>query len=148
MRKIKFRGKTKINFPDNEDNIIIPKGTWIKGGIVFDTDRVWIDTIYYGQIIVENKTVGQYTGLKDKNGKEIYEGDIIRQVSYKFSNDEYGHKGFYENISKVLYKGRAFQYEWMKTNKIEMPKYFKESFIEVIGNIYDNPDLLKEKEQC
>ena len=84
----------------------------------------------------------QYTGLHDKNGKEIYEGDIVKQVSYKYSNDEYGHKGFYENISKVLYKGRAFQYEWIKTNEIEMPKDFKENFIEVIGNIYDNPELL------
>lgn len=95
----------------------------------------------------EELVIMQYTGLKDKNGKEIYEGDIVRQVSYKYSNDEYGHKGFYENISKVLYKGRAFQYEWIKTNEIEMPKDFKESFIEVIGNIYDNPELLEKGEE-
>lgn len=92
---------------------------------------------------VDPDTIGQFTGLRDKNGKEIYEGDIVKQVSYKYSNDEYGHKGFYENISEVLYKGRAFQYEWIKTNEIEMPKDFKENFIEVIGNIYDNPELLR-----
>lgn len=89
-------------------------------------------------------TVGQYTGLKDKNEKEIYEGDIVKEVFYKYSNDENRHKGFYENISKVVYKGRAFKYEWIKTNEIKMPEDFKESFIEVIGNIYDNPELLKE----
>lgn len=69
MRKIKFRGKTIADFGDGT----IPKGTWIYGGIVFDDDRVWINTPYYGQIIVDKETVGQFVGTCDKNGNEIYE---------------------------------------------------------------------------
>lgn len=142
MRDIKFRAW------DNENEYMI---TSLQGVYTALRNRMNItkqDDGYYnnGDLLKPNKgkyTLMQYTGLHDKNGKEIYEGDIVRQVSYKYSNDEYGHKGFYENISKVLYKGRAFQYEWIRTNGIEMPKDFKESFIEVIGNIYDNPGLLE-----
>lgn len=136
-REIKFRGKSIMN------NTC---GDWLySSGIKYGDD---VELMYCDEDTseewnyIDKETLGQYTGLDDKNGKEIFEGDIVKQVSYKYSNDEYGHKGFYENISKVLYKGRAFQYEWIKTNEIEMPKDFKENFIEVIGNIYDNPELL------
>lgn len=137
MRDIKFR----IWDTENKEMLKVQEldfePTFYGGRIAIRPDQ------YNDYFDTEDMILMQYTGLKDKNGKEIYEGDIVRQVSYKYSNDEYGHKGFYENISKVLYKGRAFQYEWIRTNGIEMPKDFKESFIEVIGNIYDNPDLLE-----
>lgn len=72
-RKIKFRGKTKVDFGNDDNEILIPKGTWIYGGIVFDdSERVWIDMKYYGEILVDENTVGQYTWLDDKNGVEIY----------------------------------------------------------------------------
>lgn len=57
MRNIKFRGKTAVNFPDGKGNVVIPKGKWIYGGIVFDDDRYWIDIPYYGQILVDKETV-------------------------------------------------------------------------------------------
>ena len=57
MRDIKFRGKTAVNLADNKCNVVILKDKWIYGGIVFDTDRYWIDTPYYGQIIVNKETI-------------------------------------------------------------------------------------------
>lgn len=140
-REIKFRAW------DNENKYMVTSKQGVFTALRNSMNIVRQDDGYYndGDLLKPNKekyTLMQFTGMFDKNGKEIFEGDIVKQVSYKYSNDEYGHKGFYENISKVLYKGRAFQYEWIKTNEIEMPKDFKENFIEVIGNIYDNPELL------
>jgi uncharacterized phage protein (TIGR01671 family) len=75
----------------------------------------------------ENVELMQYTGLKDKNGKEIYEGDLL-------SNSEF--------IGQIVWDIGGF--DWVKSNGVE---YFignlKTTDIEVVGNIYENPDLLK-----
>lgn len=148
MREIKFRGRILENFGDNKGNVIIQKGTLIYGGIVFDTDRVWIDTEYYGQIIVDKETVGQYTGLKDENGKEIYEGDIV-EFSYDVFNGNFDTK-----IGKGIVKfiAGAFQIKTIEIEDIDNIEYFtlysvNEDDIEVIGNIYDNPELLESEDK-
>lgn len=149
MREIEFRGKRKDN------------GKWVYGSLVIDNNKYYIVTqvnypipidkyeVYdddYSVMMyeVDPETVGQYTGLKDRNGTKIYEGDIVKQVFYRISSDEFGCKGFYEDIFKIRYQGRAFKYDWIRTNKIEMPKDYKEDYIEVIGNIVDNKELLEE----
>lgn len=130
MKEYKFRGKTLEDFKSN-DNVIIPRGTWIYGGIVYDDTRVWIDTVYYGQIAVDKETVGQFTGLHDKNGKEIYEGDIVK--SFFVDTDEAGNEIYKYYIIEVKYD------EVLCSYKID--KFMN---LEVIGNIYENKELLNE----
>lgn len=80
-----------------------------------------------GMAKINPETVGQYTGLHDKNGKEIYEGDILKGTFYGFPMPEYDY---------------VFQIYWDEKEKGFMASYFEPSECEVIGNIYDNPELL------
>lgn len=78
--------------------------------------------------VLEVETIEQYTGLKDKNGKEIYEGDII---------DFFGEK------YPVIYRAGGFWAEYSRTQKDHLFLYANDS--EVIGNIHENPELLEKE---
>lgn len=102
---------------------------------------------------VEPETVGQYTGLKDKNGKKIFDGDIIRADNGKESSvsvvcyGEFSPRMFYDLLEIFV---RSRPKEKLVGLFIKSTKNNEEMFlsncsklIEVIGNIHDNPELLK-----
>lgn len=126
-REIKFRGKDILH------------KSWQYGSLAKDEPQksyYIIDNEYGRGIDVDKETVGQYTGLHDKNGKEIYEGDIVKV----FTNKKW-------RIGKIIYEHSGFTID--VTNNKEL-KYGRtsiiESLTEVIGNIHDNPELLEEGE--
>lgn len=75
-------------------------------------------------LMPEDCEIMQYTGLKDKNGKEIYEGDIVKIED--------------ETITKIVFIFGAFQYE-SKTHRFSLTTTRTDMYFEVIGNIYENP---------
>lgn len=97
---------------------------------------------------VDKETVGQYTGLHDENGKEIYEGDII-EFSYDVFTGNFDTKvgrGIIEFIDGAFYI-KPFEIEGKKIKDIDNEEWFliytvNIDTLKVIGNIYDNPELL------
>ena len=127
MREIKFRGKDIKNNKWRYGDFI--RYSEVKSTIIenlLDTEE-WYD--------VDSKTIGQYTGLKDKNGKEIYEGDIVK-IIYKE-----------KDIGKVIYEHNGFTIDVMNMNRTYGRVSFVNNFMEVIGNIHDNPELLEVQDE-
>lgn len=142
-REIKFRGKTESGkwvYGDilrvNDDTYIIPPKTKIED---------WITN--YENFKVDPETIGQFTGLNDKNNIEIYENDIIKQLSVKlivkfrygcfFFCTEKDFGGVHSKFA-VDFHETANQYQ-----KQGMPFQGSFSQMALIGNIHDNPELLK-----
>lgn len=144
MREIKFRGKR------------IKNGEWVYGDlrqensgrkVIMTNLSTWGDNPddvepYGDDITVDPNTVGQYTGLKDKNGKEIYEGDIM------FLSDRGSHKEevivehglygwtFYNPKTATFYSDGSHTYY-----AVENYRFMFGTGV-CIGNIHDNPELL------
>ena len=139
MREIKFRAKsgTQWRYGDlyhnerGEHVIYEPKTSGqTLGGVSFDGWR----------IKVEPKTVGQYTGLKDCEGREIYEGDVIR-------SDLLPHMRTTVCNGCVEYRNGAFYVEYIDHTYANLGDliFYSGTSSTVIGNIYDNPELLEAK---
>lgn len=142
MREILFRGKE------------LDGGDWVEGYLIRNDSICYpalfigmieasrtrygelsIDGHYLPQVIPE--TVGQYTGLKDKNGKRIFEGDIVKESHWR------------RRLFKVEFdEGRGGWYPFACGDGCGCceDEVVSADFAEVIGNIHDNPELLAEVE--
>lgn len=98
-----------------------------------------------GFLPIDRFEIMQYTGLKDKNGTEIYEGDIIRTHENRIQKVIWHNNGFkLEYKFKRSYRGESY---WETRKDIELSETNNKRWgIKVIGNIYENPELLKEGE--
>ena len=132
-REIKYRGK---NLTNNQ---------WIYGGIAEDKDGNFVvlpKNNWQKGRCVDKETIGQFTGLYDKNSKEIYEGDILLFRTDRFTS---------KPIAVVFHNG-AFGYfytgdfvSFVGNTNFKFCINGSDEFFEIIGNIHDNPELIKEK---
>ena len=145
MREILFRGKCFYN------------GKWVKGFIAASRENMYpngfemitVDGINYNEIdgciphftsyVVDPSTIGQYTGVTDKNGTKIFEGDICEVTTFTYD-------GVYTHLlGGVCFKCCSFVFQDLKHPDIEVLFSSVCDFdtdVEVIGNINDNPELV------
>jgi len=119
MREIKFRGKDKES------------GLWVYGSLWVQSEHSILIHSEDGWNIVCPETVGQFTGLYDKNGKEIYEGDV---VEFQFCQTKYKAIVEYDNKNARFHLNLYEYYSTIRgINELDGKNYF----LEVIGNIHD-----------
>jgi uncharacterized phage protein (TIGR01671 family) len=131
MREILFRGKDY-------------NGKWHFSMTIskhyYNDIEIFSYYIGHGTTIIDAKTLGQYTGLTDKNGTKIFEGDIVEGLDFTAEDGGYG---------VVAFDDGAFEVVGICYNNIVgtfHENYYGKDF-EVIGNIHDNPELLKGEQQ-
>lgn len=144
-REILFRGK-HIHAMDSNEHL---NGTWVHG-YLSDKDYIY-DKSLEGEFLVDEDTICQYTGLTDKNGKKIFEGDILRGFQYPFCCD-----GYYNYYAEIIFANCSFMTYTHKNplscvrgisdGNTELMECWVSEDWEVVGNIYDNPELLEEVE--
>lgn len=139
MREIKFelregkdeQSSKRIGYESYDPNF--DGGAWY---YVLDSDDIMQAQTYFPKRIMDKLFRRQYTGLKDKNGKEIYEGDIIQQISADGKNPLW-EVVWHENAWCIRLISHKPPYHVRLSCKLVA------EWDEVIGNIYENPELLE-----
>ena len=152
MREILFRGQTRKNGEKVRMNGEKVPGNWVYGGVL---QGIGSHSIIYGgqnendpsegfeKWAVHTDTLGQFTGLTDKNGKKIFEGDIVHVLGNQQVED-------WKNVTyigSIAYLDAGFcvidgTIENHALRRYQLPRL--DFDLEVIGNIHDNPELLEE----
>jgi len=139
MREIKFRGKRLDN------------GEWVYGYYVYygwiDNQKHYIVPDYASALYafeVDPSTVGQFTGILDKNEREIYEGDILKDTNNAIYYVDFIRGCFYLKTNYKSFPHLGWT-EWLpmcEIDRLAIPVEF-----EIIGNIYENPELLSKSDE-
>ena len=144
MREILFRGKRCDNGEWVQGFYLRADHHWHKNGIHKDwialgasANGGWF--ALHNKYAVKAETVGQFTGLTDKNGKKVFENDII-VICYETDGEEF------TETKRVHYNEKECCWYPMRWEECceHCDHYTEVKSIEVIGNIHDNPELLKE----
>jgi len=144
-RQIKFRGKD------------LETGKWLygdllqynEGGVAIGIHGTFIDDGYHFNEywdrcpIVDDETVGQFTGLYDRTGKEVYEGDVVFWIAYDMRGRGKGEQG------AIIWDKHTMSWAIMRDKLTSdgrpciISRPFDKKHLEVVGNIHDNPELMK-----
>lgn len=127
MREILFRGKHILVGPLETE--------WVYGSLVTHPNNyAEIHTKDGRTLPVIQETIGQYTGLQDKNGVKIFEGDIVKWRFKRIWHEEY-------HIAEVIW--RQSKCGWRLNTAGDTTKMREDIEYEILGNIHDNPELLE-----
>lgn len=133
MREILFRGKRTDN------------GKWVEGLLArYNPKYDIVNMVIYFDILVPvyTRMVGQFTGLTDKNGKKIFEGDILKSESDGYIGVVKYNEIIASFVSEINDTTPEF-YHYSLLNKGDVSKTTQLKETVVIGNIHDNPELLR-----
>lgn len=138
MASLKFRAwdrKRKEWYGSSSDDIL----TFYGFGIFGECTMLCMPPVEYLQYL----EITQFTGLLDKNGKEIYEGDVVKTLSFDRYDEDYSEIV----LATVVYSGQSFYAKYLDENLNRQISggngFVLKSSVEVIGNIYENRDLLQ-----
>lgn len=136
MREIKFRGKCIPEFPHPVAKWVY--GSFVSNELILSPYKEHNENKHFWYMVAPD-TVGQFTGLKDHKGREIYEGDIVKVISY-------GEESFHVVKYMIDLDYPAFDLEPALDGDFNSLGYCLidiDTKITVIGNIHDNPELLR-----
>ncbi|WP_051996245.1 YopX family protein, partial [Lentilactobacillus farraginis] len=148
-RQIKFRGYVK-DISEFGDDVVPHKGHFVFGNLI----HVKAFSYIVGEMVeandeyatleywkpVDNENIDEFTGLKDRNGKEIYEGDILAWHSNIYRKQDW--------VGLVTYRGAGFAVQESGKARstsgwLECASREGSNIVEIIGNVHENPELLE-----
>lgn len=136
-REILFRAKYIHAISGNEHL----DGTWVHG-YLSDENYIY-DKSLECEFLVDGNTICQYTGLTDKNGKKIFEGDFVKDSAGVCGEVKFG---LYTAGFSITDTNQGFYIEFPEESLYRKELGYWENAVAVVGNIYDNPELLEDKE--